>query len=223
MGNEEFNSTQIAKQIFSCIYKVNQRFGVNYIASILIGSKSAKVLRYKHDQIPSFGALKEYSFGQVRVFIEELTSQGFLLKTPDLYPVLKLMGKAEEVKSSKVSITLSPLDPALARKSGLGRGESVIKTMELFKQGRSIVEIAQERNLAQSTILSHLADAYQQGEKLDIDRFVPADRQAMIVKAFKKLGTDYLSPVRQDLGQSFSWEDLKWVRAKLLRQEQAAA
>lgn len=222
MENEEFNGTEVAKQILACVYKINQRFGINYIARVLIGSNSQKIGKFGHEKIASFGGLKDYSFEQVRLYINELIEQGYLVKSSGLYPVVQLTDKSYEVKAGRETVILPAPEAKLARKSTMDWSETVSRTLELYKMGRTVAQIAQERNLAQRTIFNHLASAYQNGEAIDIDSFVPAERQIEIAQAFEKLGTDYLSPVRKELGGGFSWEDLQLVRAKLLRSQPPA-
>lgn len=223
MGREEeiiFDQTNIAKLIFSTIFKTQQRFGVNYLVSVLVGSKSQKVLNNKHDQITHYGSLKDYSFEQIKVWIKELIEKGYLeqVKKSD-YPIVKLLDRSYEVSTGREKVTLSQPNPELTSKWS-APGESRNLTLGLFKEGKTVLEIAKERNLAQSTIISHLADAFRDGEELDINEFVPSEKQAVIAEAFKSQGLEFLSPVKQTLDPSYSWEDLKWVRAKLVREEQ---
>lgn len=220
MDDKRFDGTDVAKAVFSSIFKTYQRFGVNYITSILAGSKSQKIIDHKHDALPSYGALKDYSFGQVKLFVLDLIEQGYLEQTKGEYPVVKLLDKGQKANAGLEKVMLKEADPELAKKI-LQKGESVSKTLTLFKEGKTVSQIAEERHLAQTTILSHLAESYQNGEQIDINQFVQKDRQETITEAFKKQGMEFLSPVKQTLGPSYSWEELKWVKAKLHR-EQAA-
>lgn len=223
MENEKnFDGFEVASLIFRCVYNTKQHFGINYIASILIGSKSQKISKYTHDQLEQYGSLKAYSFGQVKLFIQDLLEQEYLFQTKGEYPVIYLMEKAKKVLAGSEEVVLKEPDPELARKMSSQKGESAAKTLELYKAGKNVLEIAEERKIAPATVMSHLAIAYEQGEQINIDQFVPTEKQEIISKAFQKFGTDYLSPVKQSIGVSVSWEDLKWVRAKLVRQQMGA-
>lgn len=223
MGREEevkFEEKEVAKLIFSAIFKTQQRFGINHLVSVLVGSKSQKVLYHKHDQITQYGSLKYYSFEQVKTWIKELIEKGYLeqVKKND-YPIVKLLDKSFAVSTGRETVNLSEPNPELVSKWSTPF-ESRNTTLSLFKEGKTVSEIAKERNLAQATIISHLADAFRDGEKLDINQFVPSEKQTVIAEAFKRQGLEFLSPVKQTLDPSYSWEDLKWVRAKLVREEQ---
>ncbi|MBI3485459.1 helix-turn-helix domain-containing protein [Candidatus Daviesbacteria bacterium] len=215
---KDFNGTAVANSIFCCVYEIQQRFGLNYIALILVGSNSQKILKYSHNQLDVYGALKQYPLEQVKIWIKELIEKGYLTKTQDEYPVIKLLDKANLAQSGKEQVELTQPDPNLKADFSF-KGESAAKTFELFKQGKTVEEIAQERKLAQTTVLNHLAYSFEKGEQIDINQFVSKEKQQTIAQSFQKLGLEFLAPVKQSLDPSFSWEDLKWVRAKLIRDQ----
>jgi ATP-dependent DNA helicase RecQ len=89
-------------------------------------------------------------------------------------------------------------------------------TLELYRQGLSVETIAEQRGLKSSTILNHIADLIETGEDIDITQFVSVDRQQTIQHAFEQQGNmDALRPVKDLLGNDYSWEDLHLVRASL--------
>jgi ATP-dependent DNA helicase RecQ len=45
---EMFDATVIVQKILSCVYRVNQRFGVGYVIDILTGSTDQKIIRNNH-------------------------------------------------------------------------------------------------------------------------------------------------------------------------------
>lgn len=91
------------------------------------------------------------------------------------------------------------------------------ETLSLFNSGLSIEEIAQQRNVKTSTITSHLEEAYIQGEEFDIDLIVSQEKQEIITRAFEKFGLERLSPVKFNLGDNYSYDEIRLTRAKLLR------
>jgi len=96
---------------------------------------------------------------------------------------------------------------------------STNQTVALFRQGLSIEEIAKRREFVPSTIIKHLVRAYLQGEDVDIDKLVPEEKQPEIINAFHELGLDRLGPIKERLGESYSYGELEIVRAKLLREK----
>jgi ATP-dependent DNA helicase RecQ len=92
-------------------------------------------------------------------------------------------------------------------------------SLELFRQGLSIAEIAARRNLAITTIEGHLADLIEEGEEVDIERLVPPARYTVILAAFERFGDGPLKPVKEFLGDAFSYGELRMVRATLRHHE----
>ncbi len=90
-------------------------------------------------------------------------------------------------------------------------------TFTMFEEGRSIEEIARERNLKTSTIASHLAELIEAGEPIDVDRLLAPDRYQAIVAAIEQVEENTLKPVKELLGDSYSYEDIRIARA-IMRQ-----
>jgi GTPase SAR1 family protein len=90
---------------------------------------------------------------------------------------------------------------------------------DMFVNGQDIEEIATERNLAISTIEGHLAHYVREGV-LDVSQFVDPYKASCIIKASEKLETTNLSPIKQVLGDEFTYSDLRFVMASLKAQKQ---
>ena len=61
------------------------------------------------------------------------------------------------------------------------------ETLELYKNGFSVEEIAQKRKLGLSTIMSHLAKLYVDGADIDLDSFISKEEVSQIAEAQIKL------------------------------------
>jgi ATP-dependent DNA helicase RecQ len=88
-------------------------------------------------------------------------------------------------------------------------------TLALYRQGLSVEEIARERNLKPSTIISHLSELAEAGEAIDLDRLVRPEHYKVIVDALQQVGGDLLRPVKDYLGDEYSYEEIRLVRASL--------
>ncbi|HLX40123.1 MAG TPA: helix-turn-helix domain-containing protein, partial [Ktedonobacteraceae bacterium] len=87
------------------------------------------------------------------------------------------------------------------------------QTLELYEQGMGIEAIAEVRGIKPSTVISHLITLVEGGEELDITPLVPADRYAVIAAALYAVGGDLLKPVKEYLGDEYSYEENRLVRA----------
>ncbi len=106
---------------------------------------------------------------------------------------------------------------APAEKASRGLTSTIQETLDLFADKRSISEIAALRDMTQSTVMNHLEQALEQGIELDISHltFSSVTRFGIIAEAFEKAGTTMLAPVRSDLGEDYSYDEIRLVRFML--------
>jgi len=90
-----------------------------------------------------------------------------------------------------------------------------LQTLDCYQRGLDIAEIAVERKMRENTITEHLIKLMECGYELNLDRIVSLDRQDSIEQAIQIVGADRLTPIREHLGNSYSYEEIKLVRAKL--------
>jgi ATP-dependent DNA helicase RecQ len=91
--------------------------------------------------------------------------------------------------------------------------DTQLTTLELHQQGLKPTEIAAKRNFRLSTIFSHLADLIELNQQVDLDSLVPADRQTRISQAIATVGPDSLTQIREALGEGYTFDEIKLVRA----------
>ena len=86
-------------------------------------------------------------------------------------------------------------------------------TLEHFRNGQSVAEIAAARGLAMTTIENHLAQAILLGENIDPRRFYSAAEEAEIRAAFSGYQEEALKPVFEHLEGRFRYGQLRLFRA----------
>lgn len=79
----------LSQKILSCILRLEQRFGPSYTAKVLCGAKDDRIEQFGHNRLSTFGLLSADKPTAVRTWIDQLTSQGFLLKEGE-YQTLSL-------------------------------------------------------------------------------------------------------------------------------------
>lgn len=97
------------------------------------------------------------------------------------------------------------------------KGETAEETYKLLGQGMSLDDIAKHRNLAPSTIASHLDQLIRSGRDINIDRLVDPARRDEIVEFFRSSGLSALGPVIEHFNERVNYEEAKIVRAWLQR------
>ena len=100
------------------------------------------------------------------------------------------------------------------------RSSTILTTLELCKENLSIGEMAKRRGLSVTTIVSHLEKLIINdgaGEAISVDCFVSPEKQERIKQAYKELGMHFLTPVKERLGEEYSYEELRLIRATMAR------
>lgn len=85
-----------AQKVISCVYRMNQRFGIGMVVDVLRGSKNKKVYELRFDELSTYGIVKNYTKDTLTEFINMLISHGFLNYKGE-YPVLKLNQLSMEI------------------------------------------------------------------------------------------------------------------------------
>ena len=116
----------VGQKILSCVARVKERFGVNHVIAILRGEDNERVRQYQHQQLSTYGLLKEHPRSVVRDWIFQLIGQGLLAKSDDQYPVLKLNLASWEVMKGNQKVQLvQPVRRAKAEKVKQSRADVV--------------------------------------------------------------------------------------------------
>jgi len=88
-----FDATERVQKILSGIIRTGNRFGKNYVISVLVGSKEKKILERKHDELSVYGILKDVSKEELSSDFQILFHRKFIEKEGDLYPVFSVTEK----------------------------------------------------------------------------------------------------------------------------------
>ena len=85
-------------------------------------------------------------------------------------------------------------------------------SFNLFKEGKTIEEIAKERNLAVSTIQGHLLP-FIAGKQVNVNDLVSPDKQKVIKEAIRVHGSDSTKTLKDNLPEDISYGEIKMVIA----------
>jgi ATP-dependent DNA helicase RecQ len=90
------------------------------------------------------------------------------------------------------------------------KGNTYKETFRLYKEGMSIEEIAAERQLAPTTIFSHLAKLYDSGEDVNLEKFITTQDLNAIRKARKELDNpDTLKPYFEHFQEAMDYHTIR--------------
>ncbi len=306
-NREEKDITLEAQKIFSCVYRMKERFGVNMVADVLRGSKNKKLLSLDLDSLSTYGIMEEFTQKDIVSLMNKLIADDYMVTTDDKFPVVRLRPKSYDVLKGKETVaikvskiekkvkadnelldrlkqlrkaisqeesvppfmifpdaTLKELSEYMPTKEedllkikGIGErkaevyGERFIKAIteymdekgidinnmdsyegtksnkeskikthvlsyNLYKEGKSIKEIADERNLKAITIQEHLFKCLSEGMEVDLDNFIKKDYERLILDTIKKVGGTKLKPVKDELPPEVDYMCIKsvWYKYK---------
>jgi len=99
------------------------------------------------------------------------------------------------------------------KKSIRGISKSILDTVDLVNQGLPLNEVAEDRGISETTLLSHLERFVSEGGRLHLEHLMPSDdKRDRIEMLFEEMGDARLSRVHAALGSGYTWEELAVVR-----------
>lgn len=313
---EQVDITVDAQKVFSCIYRMKERFGISVIADVLKGSKNKKVQQLGFDQLPTYGLMAERTLQDIKTLVQRLVATGYLRLTESEYPVVKLVPEsfavlknetrvwqkvfterqpvaddmlfellrvcrkkiseregvppfvvfadttlrelsehrpvelaamrqikgigelklqkygseflavitkylaehtdAASTATAAAGVTTEPVKKAASKKnSSKSEAEpSHLVTLELYRQGRALDEIAQERELTVNTVQNHLVRCAGEGYAVDWDRLIPGQYEELMIARIKEIGSSQLKPIKDALPDAVSYAAIKAVLCK---------
>ncbi len=197
--------------------------GRTRLAQLLAGSQAKKMQQYGYTQHKFYGKLGHLSQPQITSLIDALIGEKYLRFSGGELPVLALSplgGQALTARAALpihipgVTIADEPAEDTARRWQAQNRrSDTVAQTHDLFKEGLSPAEIAARRELAESTIYTHLARLIGQGQ-VELGQVVPPDIETQVLQAVDEVGySGALSPLKAALPDTITYEQIKCVLA----------
>jgi ATP-dependent DNA helicase RecQ len=114
---------KILKSIDSVKCGDGHGFGAGYVADILKGNSTSQIIRWGHQDNPSFAAMSSETLVSIRYLIEQLIGQGFLERQGE-YSTLSLTGLGRRLLNGEVAPILAKLLLAARKKEINARQKS---------------------------------------------------------------------------------------------------
>ena len=192
------------------------KVGKNKLAAFLKGSKSKEVKPLAQELL--YGGLFWYDIPTIAGFIEQLENMN-LIQRKTLegynydYSVFELTNAGKLVLEEKQQIPLHILKEV----KPITVGDSEEETYELIKQGKTVLETAQKRNLAVSTIYTHIYRLIFNG-RLSSSDAIPKDVINKVSDAANKLSNPTVKLIK-DLLPELSYEEIRCALAGLRKRD----
>ena len=125
----------LGQKILSCVVRQGERFGAAYTAQVLRGSKAKRIVENGHDKLSTWGLLKDEPEPQLRNWIDQLLSQGFLRQVGE-YNCLEVPPAGRQLLKGLATPTLLRLQVAESAQPLDDQWEGVDR--ELFEELRGM-------------------------------------------------------------------------------------
>ena len=102
-----FDGKVAAQKVLSCVYRMNQGFGVKQVIDVLRGLDNEKIRTSSHHQLSTYGIGKEYSSQQWASIIRQLIHMGYLFQDLQNFSVLKFTEISGQAMKGQVDIQLA--------------------------------------------------------------------------------------------------------------------
>jgi ATP-dependent DNA helicase RecQ len=144
----------VSQKILSCIARLKGQFGAAYIGRVLVGSKDQRILQFGHDKLSIWGILSDEGRQSVRIWIDQLISQGYLQREGE-FNVISITNKGWQVlKGEDTPSLLKPAEKA-EKKSRISSDSWEGVDMGLFNVLRTLRrERADEQNVPAFIVFS---------------------------------------------------------------------
>ena len=197
---------------------------VIYEAGLLQELKSIRFNLAMNEDVPAYIILSDATLLDVATFlpqnIEELGrisgfgevklnryGEAFLKPTISYCRQHELTSRVTLIKKTK---------PPRTKATRTAANSTQRESLDLYKAGISIAEIAGIRKLSPMTIESHLCTFITSGE-IEVTAFVKEQKIPAIQEAVNNYGSDKLAPLKEILGDNFTYTEIKAVVSWLKR------
>ncbi|WGU94434.1 DNA helicase RecQ [Paenibacillus dendritiformis] len=130
---ESIDITTEAQKIFSCIFRMRERFGVSMVASVLKGSRNKKVVQYGFEKLPTHGEMRHLTEKAIADLIYVLIAEGYLQLSEGQYPVVRLLPPAAEVLKGQRQVT-QRIATSLKPKAAGAVDETIFEQLRLIRR-----------------------------------------------------------------------------------------
>ena len=171
--------------------------------------------------------IQQYILLPTKTHLESLKNaskvKAYIKQLKDIHhTLLNLLAKLEHVYYGNIELTAGMvfdyLDvpkpepiPEPEKKPKAQKGDSHRLSLSLYEAGRSVKEIATERNLSTTTIEGHLVSFIRTGE-LAIERIVPDEKVEFLMSRLKNVSLQSpLGSIKESLPKEYTYMDIKAV------------
>ncbi|MEH2954481.1 DNA helicase RecQ [Candidatus Merdisoma sp. JLR.KK011] len=193
--------TADAKWVINCLAETRGRYGQSIVTGTLLGANRARLREIRATEYKSYGVLSHRSEREVRLLIDQMLLEGYIIQTEGEYSVLR-MGDIGRLKNEDTRVAVRTFEEKRAPakiKGGKKRSTDALTSAgyRLFEKLRSLrLVIAREEGMPPYII-------FNDRTLIDMCAKIPKDKQEMLQVSgvaenkFQKYGQRFLEEIGQ--------------------------
>lgn len=201
---ELYDALLDAQKALSCVYRVDQRYGIHYVIDVLRGKDDVRIKRQGHDRLSTFGVGKHLTQEEWYSIFRQLIHHGCLEQDLSNYSVLKLTDHARPILRGEKNLLLAKPRIKLQQP----RAEKIVKATQ--KKSKT-TDIDYDANLfaALRRLRKQLAEEavvppfviFSDASLIEMAAYLPADNQAFLAingvgqKKLESYGAQFLEVI----------------------------
>ncbi|WP_040952112.1 DNA helicase RecQ [Gorillibacterium massiliense] len=177
-----------AQKIFSCIYRMKERFGVSLVSQVLKGSRNQKVTQFGFNRLPTYGLMSRLTEKEIADLIHTLIAEGFLALSEGKYPVVRLQQQAAAVLRGE--------EPVIVRKR-IAKRQEAVGDAALFERLRMLRKELSERDNVPPYVVFPDSTLREMSESLPTDRGSMLSVKGVGEAKFLRYGVLFMELIRE--------------------------
>ncbi len=155
---EEVDMTKDARWVINCLAETRGRYGLNIVAGTLLGANRARLKEIGAVSYQSYGVLSNRTEPDIRLLIEQMIREGYVIQTEGEYSVLRI-GDISKIKKENAYVGIRKLEekkaPELKKKKAKSTDALTGAGYQLFEKLRQLrLVIAKEEGMPPYIIFS---------------------------------------------------------------------
>ncbi len=215
---ETWDATDAVRKALSAVYRTGQRFGTNYLITVLRGEADERVQRFGHDKLSVYGIGAEHDANTWRSIFRQIIARSFLTTDMDSKGGLRLTEAARPVLKGQVDVSFRVEEkPATRKKSAASAPRGVSsehsKMWEKLRECRR--RLASEQGLP-AYVIFHDATLMDMAEKRPATLSAMASISGVGAAKLEKYGQTFLDEINSAESAASEVESPDAVRARIL-------
>ncbi|RBW65686.1 ATP-dependent DNA helicase RecQ [Vibrionales bacterium C3R12] len=104
---KHFDATEEAQKALSCVYRVNQGFGMGYVVEVMRGMQNIRIRENGHDKLTTYGIGRDHSHDYWISIVRQLIHKGLLFQNITRNSTLQLTEEARPLLRGEMALELA--------------------------------------------------------------------------------------------------------------------